>query len=103
VGPALGLAGDFRRLVRGDEEGRREGRGGADMRDRATRERGSARAVDLGQGDYWAAGKRSGPKREEGEKGRPGCRLGWLTSLFLSPFLLFFFKLTQFYLNSNET
>jgi hypothetical protein len=26
----------------------------------------------------------------------------WLTSLFLSPFLLFFFKLTQFYLNSNE-
>jgi hypothetical protein len=49
-----------------------------------------------------SSGKRSRPKREEGEKGRPGCGLGWLTSLFLSPFVLFFFKLTQFYLNSNE-
>jgi hypothetical protein len=52
----------------------------------------------------WEMGRRGRgrPKREEGEVGLQEGRDGLPTDFsFLSPFL-FFFKLTQFYLNSNK-
>jgi hypothetical protein len=77
---------------------------GADMRDRATRERerGGVRAepsaVSWASRACWAAVGKVG----RGERKRKGAAGGLLAdfSFFLSPFL-FFFKLTQSYLNSN--
>jgi hypothetical protein len=91
--------------VCGDEEGRREGRGGADMRDRATRERGSAQAADLGQGDCWAAGKREKRKEKKwaaqekkqaqeggGGEGQAGLRAGLADFSFYLSFSSFLFQ-----------